>query len=182
MSKKKLLTPVGAIKFPKVETETIKDEVKKKWTLSLVLDPEEKEVQKFIAELDKAVSESAYPKTKKVYKEDKSKTDQVDSEGKAIYEPNGKILISFNSNYPINFFDAKKEKIENMELPGFGSKARVSFNLTEVPFYKCLTKYIVGVQIIDLKDGGASADSCGFQEEEGYEGKTDKPKDVPWDE
>ena len=140
----------------------------------------EKEVKAFIAELDKAVAESDYPKSKKVYKEDKGKTDEVDSEGKAIYAPNGKILISFKSNYPINYFDAKKNSIENLDLPGFGSRARVSFNLTSIPFYKCLTKYIVGVQIIDLKSGGASAESCGFQEEEGYEG-TDKKKDVPCD-
>lgn len=69
-------------------------------------------------------------------------------------------------------FDAKGKPFEGEELWG-GSKLKVSFEV--VPFYTKLigagiTLRLKAAQVIELRQGGgASADSYGFGEEEGYE-------------
>ena len=158
------VTPVGEVKFPKIPKEG-------KRTVAVTFDPVE--AADFLIEMEKAVAESKFPKSK-IYKEDKSRDPDTNE-----FEPNGRIIMNFISHYPINFFDAKKNPIEVSDL-GWGSKVRVSFQINEfdVEGKKGLCKYIKGIQVIDLQ-GGASADSCGFGEEEGFVGTN---KDQPWEE
>lgn len=171
MSKEKIITPKGTIKFPRVETvfDPKTETSVKKFTLALVLDPKESGVSDFLKMIDNKVGGSKYPKTKPVYKDDKDKCEgELDANGDQVYADNGKIIMNFRSNYPINFFDSMKKPIKDLEMLGWGSIAKVSFELAEIDQYKCLTKYIKGVQILDLKEAGTSADSCGFDEEEGF--------------
>lgn len=175
----KMKTPTGIIKFPKVEVVQAPDPktgeltTVKKYSIALVMDPEQPGVKEFLTEVDTAVKESRFPKTKPVYKEDKDRDEDTGEWTK----PNGKIIMNFRSNYPIKYFDAKGKDLGNISV-GFGSVAKIAFELCEVQQYKCLTKYVKGIQVLELKEGGTTAASCGFGEEEGYtmpEGKD------PWD-
>lgn len=182
MSKVKMVSPIGEVKFPKVEVsiDPATQETKKKYSLALVFDPANEEVKTFINDVDEAVAASRYPKTKPVYKADKDKSEQTDASGDPIFEENGKLCMNFKSSYPINFFDSAGKKVDNTEMIGWGSRARISFELAEVDMYKCMTKYIKGIKIIELKELGASADSCGFGgEEEGFRAGSTNP-DEPW--
>lgn len=78
----------------------------------------------------------------------------------------------FTKTVPI--FDAKKHSIANdLKGVGNGSKVRIAYELS--PFFMSKSNFGVSlrlsaVQIIDLVEfGGASADSFGFDEEEGFE-------------
>ena len=170
----KLTTPIGTVKFPQVS----RPDAKGKYGIALVLDPKDPVAAKwFKEELDPAIAASEHPKYKKVYKDDKSK-----NKDSGELEDTGLVILNFISHYPINLFDSKGTAVENVDI-GWGSRVRVSFTLKsfEADGNKGLTKYIRGVQVIELK-GGASAESCGFGEEDGYVAEEQKKKDVPWDE
>jgi hypothetical protein len=166
----KLTTPIGTVKFPQISTP----DAKGKYGLALVLDPAEEAVKKFMDELNQAVAESSYPKYTKLVKADKQKNESGE------LAATGKILINFTSSYPIALFDSQNNAVEKAEV-GWGSRVRVAFTLKEfdVDGSKGLTKYIRGVQIIELK-GGASAESCGFTKEEGY--VVEQKSETPWEE
>ena len=88
------------------------------------------------------------------------------------------VSMQFNSTFPLwdekgcKIFDSKGNPIET-DI-GWGSKCRVSFTLFpyDVKGKTGVTRFIEGIQIIDLKLQGASADRCGFTVVEGgFEGK-----------
>jgi hypothetical protein len=169
--KVKMTTPLGTVKFPNVNRPNDKG----KYTLGLVLDPQETAVKNFLESLHQAIAESMYPKYDKVIKKDKDK-DENDQ-----YVENGKVLINFISSFPVKLFDAKKNEVdpEKVEV-GWGSRVRVAFTLTEFNTgeNKGLTKYLRGIQVIDPK-GGATAESCGFEEEN--DGYVYGQEEEPWD-
>jgi len=162
----KLVTPVGEIKLPKLDVEGKK-------TVALTFDPKGNE--KFLDEINKVIAESKFPKAK-LYKEDKSRVGDTEE-----FEPNGKIIMNFISHYPIKYFDAKLQPIGELKNLGWGSKAKISFTVKEfeVEGKKGLCKYINGIQILELVEG-ASGESVGFTEEEGY--AQPEQKEVPWEE
>ena len=169
----KLTTPIGVVKFPQVT----RPDAKGKYGIALVLDPKDKVAAKWFKEvLDPAIADSEHPKYMKVYKNDKSKNEAGD------LEETGLLIINFISHYPINIFDSKGTALETCDI-GWGSRVKVAFTLKsfEADGNRGLTKYIRGIQVIELK-GGASAESCGFGEEDGYVSEEQKKKDQPWDE
>lgn len=162
-----VVTPVGIIKFPHI----LEKNDNGKYSVAIVLDPATDKV--FLEDLQALYAGSRYPKSKGLFSHDKDKnpeTGQWDID-------NGKIIVNFKSDYPIPVYDAKKKKLENTDV-GYGSKARISFKVVEVDQFKCLTKYVQGIQVIELKEG-RSAESCGFSEEEGY---VAPEQTNPWDE
>ena len=82
--------------------------------------------------------------------------------------------MQFKSSFPI--FDDKNTKIfDSKNNPvkidiGWDSRCRVSFVIS--PYSQDgntgVTRYIFGIQIIELKLSGINAASCGFEETEGY--------------
>ena len=178
----KMVTPTGTIKFPKIETaqaidpKTKEPTVTKKYSIALVLEPDKPGMKAMLEAIDFALAESKYPKNngKKLYKEDMDKNPETGEWD----VPNGKIILNFRSNYPIRYYDAKGTPLKDVAV-GYGTIAKISFELCEVPQYKCLTKYIKGIQILELKEGGMSAEACGFTEEEGYT-TTPTTGEDPW--
>lgn len=164
MSKPKFVTPLGSVKFPAVE----KPDAKGKYKIALVLDPKTPEFAKLIADIDEAEKdfEKKYrgkPHFKKNFEikdGEKVETDQV--------------LMQFGSTFPMwddkdsKIFDAKGNKIRT-DI-GWGSKCKVAFVLS--PYDQDgntgVTRYIYGIQVIDLKLSTMSMESCGFGKEEGY--------------
>lgn len=78
-------------------------------------------------------------------------------------------------------FDAKGTALKNVNIGG-GSQVKVAYEV--VPFYTSLVGASISlrmkaVQVLDLVEfsGGASADSYGFGEEEGYEAENNSAED-----
>lgn len=110
-------------------------------------------------------------------------------EGSASYEvddDSGKVTVSFKLKAKVTpkngepfeqrpaIFDAKGKPIQGEAKIGGGSKVKVAYEL--VPYYTAIagagvSLRLKAVQVIDLVEfsGGASADSYGFGEEDGYE-------------
>ena len=168
--KSNMTTPIGSVKFQQLS----QPDAKGKYSVALVLDPKLPEVKKFLKELDAAVAESKFPKSK-VYKFDKERNENGE------FVENENILMNFISKYEVKMFDAAKNEISDVNV-GWGTKARIAFTPREfeVDGNKGIAKYIRGIQIIDLK-GGATAESCGFGEEEGYVSQPSGDKDLPWE-
>ena len=91
------------------------------------------------------------------------------------------VLMQFKSAFPLwdddktKLFDAKGNPVRT-DI-GWGSRCRVAFTLS--PYDQGgntgVTRYIYGIQIIDLVTGSTTAESCGFGEEEGFVAQ-DKPQ------
>jgi hypothetical protein len=79
----------------------------------------------------------------------------------------GLMIMRFISGFEPRRFDSTGTQVDN-DI-GWGSKCRISFILKEYnqDGNKGLAKYIRGIQIIELKAGGATAESCGFDKVEG---------------
>jgi hypothetical protein len=171
MAKTKYVAGPGIVKFPAIE----KPDARGKYRIALVLDPKTPEFASLIASLEEAEKdfEKKYrgkPHFKKNYEiknGEKVETDQV--------------LMQFGSSFPLwddkdtKIFDAKGNKIRT-DI-GWGSKCKVAFVLS--PYDQDgnigITRYIYGIQVIDLKLSNMSMEACGFDEEDGYV-REEKPK------
>jgi hypothetical protein len=165
MAKKpKLITPVGDVKFPFIENP----DQNGKYSITLVFDPKSEEFTKLIAEIDEC--EKDFEKKYRGKAHYKKNIDIVDGE-KVETE---KVSMNFKSIYPMwdekgtKIFDAKGNPMK--EDIGWGSKVRVAFVLS--PYDQAghvgVTRYIAGIQVVDLKQQGSSAEACGFTPVEGY--------------
>lgn len=164
MAKPKFVTPIGTVKFPYIA----EPDKRGKWSIALVLEPKLKEFGDLIAQLDAA--EKDFEKKYRGKPHYKKNIEIVDGEK----QETDKVMMQFKSAYPL--FDDKDSKIfdslgNKVKTDiGWGSKCRVSFVLS--PYDQDgnigITRYISGIQIIELKLPGARAESCGFKEEKGY--------------
>jgi hypothetical protein len=113
-------------------------------------------------------------------------------------EPTGNLLFKFKTkasgtkdgkawSRKLPLFDAAGTPLDGVEVWG-GSEGKVSFSA--VPYFVPATGtagvsfYLNAVQVLELRQGGgSSAESFGFEEEEGFEAEeSTKASDVPWDE
>lgn len=163
MAKQKFVTPVGEVKFPQIA----KPDSFNKYRISLVFDPKDEAFGKLIADLDAA--EQEVDKKFRGKGHYKKNIDLVDGEKVET----DKVIMQFNSSFPLwdekgcKIYDSNGKPVET-DI-GWGSKCRVSFTLLpyDVSGKTGITKYIAGIQIIDLKLQGASAEGCGFGAVEG---------------
>jgi hypothetical protein len=172
MAKPKLVTPAGIVKFPSIE----KPDPKGKYRIALVLDPKDKAFGDLIAQIDEAEKdfEKKY-RGKPHYKKDMNivNGEKVES---------GMVLMQFTSTFPMwdekdsKIFDAAGNKIR--EDIGWGSKCKVAFVIA--PYDQDgnvgVTRYIYGIQVLELKSSAVSMDACGFEPTEGYVKQEEKPK------
>lgn len=172
MSKLKIVSPAGFVKFPNIE----KPDAKGKYKIALVLDPKTKEFSNMISIIEneeknfdkKFRNKPHFKKNYEIKDGEKVETDQV--------------LMQFGSTFPMwddkdsKIFDSKGNKIRT-DI-GWGSKCKVAFVLS--PYDQDgntgVTRYIYGIQVIDLKLSNMSMEACGFGEEEGYVKEEEKPK------
>lgn len=199
------VTPVGEMKFGWItRPREANPEFNKgpEYTITLRFDPkvtENAKLRNFIeGEVAKSKAEAIEKaETGKEAKEIKDKYQlsgpikvEVDDDG------NETGFILFNASQPAVFKDKKtgEEKDRNMPIydakknllanskAGSGSKVKAAFTLS--PYAVKGSKlvgvkaYLQGVQIIELVEymGGASADSLGFGEEEGFDGTQGEPE------
>ena len=193
MSKEKLpqlVTPKGIALYPRInkpDTKFNKDGV---FSLKLKVSEKDPETVKFLAKL-KEIEKDAYPKEcekqkKKNLKRGESpiKVEKDDND-----EPTGNLIISTKQNAKIKaadgstidmrvaVFDAKQQPIPPSIKVGGGSVCRAAIEVA--PYYTAtagfgLTLRLKAVQVIELVEytGERSADSYGFDAEEGYEAPT----------
>lgn len=88
-------------------------------------------------------------------------------------------------NITIPIVDAKRQPIAGKTNMGRGSKVKLALDLNEytTPEKIGVAAWLVGVQIIELVkySGGASVESLGFGEEEGYVATESGEDDAPFD-
>ncbi len=162
-------TPKGIVKFPNIT----RPDAKEKYRLALSFDPNDEEFKKFEEEYKK--EEQNFGKAfrgKPLAKPDKDKNDDGE------YIENGRVIVNFTgSQYKPAIFDAKGNKADDIDI-GWGTIAKVSFKCKEFDTdgNKGICKYISGIQVLELNSSGVTAESCGFEAEEGfvYKSKLDK--------
>lgn len=164
MAKPKFVTPKGVVKFPNVATP----DKKGKYRIALVFDPKDEDFKKLIASIEK--EENNFDKKFRGKPHYKKNYEIVDGEKTET----GHVLMNFNSSFALfddkdsKIFDAKGNKIK--EDVGWGSVCKVAFTLSpyEADGNCGVTRYLSGIQVIEMKESGASAEGCGFKQEEGY--------------
>lgn len=156
----RIVTPVGTVKFPQTDENES--------SLALVLDPKTEEFKKMVSKIEE--EESKVDKKFRGKPHYKQHIDFVDGEK----VPTDDVLIQFKSKFPLwdekgsRVCDAKKNPIK--EFPGWGSKVRVAFIVKPYDHKGKVgcTRYIAGIQVLDLRTQGMSPESCGFKEEDGF--------------
>lgn len=193
---KGITTPKGKALWCKNVVPDTKFDKDGELSTSLILDPNDKEVQAFLAPLE-AMLEDAYQQTLETLGPVKSKgvakheivQPDVDKDG----NDTGMIKIKLKlgkvearkqegKQYTIRTVDAKKTALTNPPLVGNGSVIRCSG--FAFPYYAAALKKVgvsmlwSGLQIIELKQSGGGDD---FGEEEGYvAGSTTAFDEVPF--
>lgn len=192
----RITSPIGVAKWAFIDKPSTKFNPDGEYNVTLVLDSAEgAALEKTLLKAAEAAREEmvaeakkpAQAKARKSYRLTCGITKEEDEEGEetgnyvlkakrdASYEGrDGKVV-----NVSIPVFDAKKNPVAGGVQIGRGSKLRVAVDLR--PYAMDATQCagvslrLAGVQVIDLvaPGGGASADACGFGEEEGYEGGGD---------
>ena len=182
MSKEKAtryVTPAGIAQYPyltKPDTKFNPDgEYKCKLEIS---DPDA--VARLTAFLDEQVEKSV-----ELAKKDPGKKIKTGDAPYQLDEETGKLSMSFKLKAKVTpkkgdpfeqrpaIFDAKGKPVKDVSIGG-GSKLKIAYEV--VPFYTALVGASIslrlkGAQVLELVEfsGGASADSFGFGEEDGYE-------------
>lgn len=183
MSKEKkprFTTPKGVAQYPYLNKPDTKFNPDGEYKCKLeISDPAE--VAKLVAFLDEQV-EKAVELAKKENPGKKIKVGDApyevnDETGKGVFSFKLKAKVTPKKGDPFEqrpaIFDAKGKPLQDVNVGG-GSKVKIAYEV--VPFYTSLVGASISlrmkaVQVIDLVEfsGGASADSYGFGEEEGYE-------------
>ena len=161
---KSVTSPKGQAKFVNIQ----RADKKGKYSLAISLDPSTKEYSDFVEEF-KALEQDFGKefRNKPLAKPDKERND----DGEFI--ENGQHLVNFTaSQFKPAIFDADGNQCPDLDI-GWSSTIRVSFickpyDATEDGGGKGIAKYIKGIQVIDLKEAGTTAESCGFEKEKGF--------------
>ena len=188
----RITSPRGVAKWPKLTSPDTRFKKEGVYSVDLLLDPENKEVQEFISKIDAAVEES-FTTSAADLKGPKAKTLQrtfpykpeVDEDGNET----GMMVVNFKTNAQYTdkkgevhevrpaLYDAKGNKITRKLNVGSGSVMKVNGIL--MPYYMAngnkagVSLRMNAVQIIELKEfGGGDAASYGFGQEEGFEAET----------
>ena len=194
----RMTSPKGVAKYPKLSEPDTRFKEDGEFNTKLLLDADAATTKEFIAVL-KAAAEAAAEDAKADLKPAKKTTLEVHYPFKAEIDPNsgeetGNIELSFKTaatyktkdgeviNRKIPLFDTKGKRIERKINVGSGSIIKVNF--TPGPFYMAngnkagITLYLEAVQIIQLKEWkGATAESYGFGQEEGFEDEGEQFED-----
>ena len=200
----KYLTPVGTASYPYLVNPDTKFNPEGEYKVSLLLSESDaapliKLIDGKMEENFNAVKEEAKgPKAKKAVKmADPPYSNVEDEEG----DETGEIKINFKQRavitrkkdkkkFPmtVSLFDAKGVQFFPKSYVGGGSQIKVAFEI--IPFYTKLigagvSLRLRAVQILELVEGvGATAESDGFGEEEGFEAPEgpDPREDIPFNE
>ena len=184
----KYVTPIGTANYPWLNTPDTKFNPEGVYKVTMVFE-KSPELDFMLKDLGKTLEEFYQetinnPKNAKV----KNKITKAD-----LYEEDddGNYIIKFKQNAVIKslkgtfnahiaIFDSKGKPCQDAKIGG-GSRIKVCF--TAAPYYVPSTKVCgltlrpVAVQVIELKDiGGASAESFGFEAEEGGYEYTEEPE------
>lgn len=192
----KIASPKGVAVFPRLNQPDTKFKAEGEYTVKLAFAADDEDYLKLKARLEKIRDEqfakfiSENPKKKRAEVADVF-TLETDKEG----DETGRELLTFKMRAsgvskktgkpftlkPAIFNAAKSDLTDNPPSIGGGSVLRVNFEPSGA-FVESAKKFYLslrmnGVQIIELKEfGGRSADSMGFDEEEGYDGEgAEKP-------
>lgn len=183
----KSITPRGQAVFPKLNEPDTKYDAAGVYQVKLAYDPNDPVVQKFITKLEAAQAQlfEEFKAEKPIHKKFKLSpvyTEELDKEG----DETGRILFNFKMKAsgvskktgkkwerkpPI--FDASGKPMPNPPEIWGGSELKVSFEAVPGPVQSSklffLSLRMNAVQVLELVSaGGASAESYGFGEEDGY--------------
>ncbi len=151
--------------------------------------------QELIAMIDKAIKEQFQAKLKEITKPKDKKALCTKHKPYEMVEDDdgnetGEVLFKFRMNAVVRpkdkepweqrpkVFDASRKELKPSPRIFGGSTLKVAFQIN--PYYAANDKSasvslrLVAVQIIELVEGGASAEYYGFGQEEGYTGADDK--------
>jgi hypothetical protein len=197
------MSQVKQVKTPKGELEwvTISGEGKEnmsgkmKYEANIVLDPENEEHAKFLADIDTYWAENKPAKFKKDAKSTgvyphKVKTNETDEDGKPIYEETGKVSLRFQTDttYPsgdakvVKTYNAKGKEVSLGETKvGNGSIGRIAGAMgiytNTSPKGAILdagvTLYLNAIQISKLEEFASDAGFEADDDEDGWTGEDD---------
>lgn len=182
-------SPTGIAQYPYLNKPDTKFNAEGDYKVSLEIDAAD--AGDICTFLDQQL-EAAVARAKK---ENPGKKIKEGTAGYDVNEDTGKVVLKFKlkakgsnkktgetwDQKPV-LFDAKGKPITKAPNVGGGTKCKVSYEV--IPYYTAIAGAGVSlrmraVQILDLKEfsGGASANSYGFGEEEGYEAAAAADKD-----
>ncbi len=183
MSKEKkprFTTPAGIAQYPRLNQPDTKFNPDGEYKVKLeITNPSD------VATLSAFLDEQVEKSLKLATKENPGKKIKQGDAPYEVDEDTGKMVVNFKLKAKVKtksgeefeqrpaLFDAKGKPFNDVNVGG-GSKIKVAYEV--IPFYTALVGASISlrlkaVQVIDLVEysGGASADSYGFGEEEGYE-------------
>jgi hypothetical protein len=193
----RITSPVGTAKWVFVDKPSTKFKPEGEYSVQVVfskkdiaaigkqLAAEAKKAQAdAIENAEKAIQKKARAKYELVYGLSPEQDDEGEATGNYVLKVKRDAQYTSSKtgetvNVTIPVFDAKKKPIKGAKI-GSGSLVKVAFDA--VPFCADglkkvgMTLRLVGVQVIELVEwkGGATADNCGFGEEDGYEAGDDE--------
>ena len=164
-----IITPKGIIKFPELQG-AVGDSGKTEYSFAIALDPKDKEVKALLKEFDE-LFDQVKGGNSPMYKDDYAKN-EVGEKVKT-----GLVIVNLKSQYPIPLYDSKKNKLNPDITVGWGTVAKVAIKIDDEFNFRGkvgVKKYPVAIQVLELKEAGYTADSLGFQDEDGFEATTEQ--------
>jgi hypothetical protein len=174
----KYTTPKGVAQYPYLDKPDTKFNPQGDYKLNLVLD---NEIDKKFVAVSKEV------KGKRVKKADPPYFSEIDDDGNEtgniIFKLKQKAEITSKTGKTINMkvrlFDSKGKPLNNVAVWG-GSKVKCAGSL--MPYYTPtlgvgVSMKLAACQVIDLVTSDSSADTFGFNEEDGYEAEQKSEED-----
>lgn len=157
-------SPKGIAKYPHLnKTEIIKGIDTEKYSITLLVDPDDPVVEEWLGKLEKDMKAGCPKGTNLPF------SDEID---KQTEKPTGMVQVKFKSAYKPQVFDSKCQKLPEGVNVGGGSLVRVSFiESWYTAFGGGMNLYLQAVQVLDLKEyAGRDPEDLGFAPEEGFEG------------
>lgn len=181
-------TPAGTAQYPYLNKPDTKFNPEGEYKVNLEIAAED------AAEICTFLDEQLTAAVAKAKKENPGKKIKEGSAGYELNEETGKVTLKFKLKAKVTtksgdswdqkpvIFDAKGKPITSPPNIGGGTKCKVSYEV--IPYYTAMvgagiSLRVKAVQIINLVEftGGASAESYGFGEEDGYEAASAADKD-----
>lgn len=174
--KKNFITPIGTAFFPHLRTPEEYEGNEIGYTCKIILSKEDTDkLEAFLEKELEAAKQSEEFKGKKWLSEPSMGTGET-KDGEIFFKFKKKAsFVSKKTKEVIQttvpIFDAKGKPLPKDIEVGNGSRVRVAFSV--MPFHMSknnngLSLRLEAVQVIELKQYGANADSFGFKEEDGY--------------
>ena len=145
-------SPTGKAKFVHLRVPDTRFDAEGKYTLTLVLDPADPDVEQMISELDREIREKGLANA--------PFGDETNKDGTKT----GMVEVKFSSKFPPKVFNEALKVVPTEVEIGNGSIVKVAYRENEYPAFKGgINLYLQAVQVLELVEKFSDGADFGFQ-------------------